>query len=313
MDASSSPSLSEESLKLELDDLQKQLNKKLRFEASVRSIHSLLRDRYSSSSPSLRKQFYTVVSRVATVLKTRYTATGFWVAGLSLLEEAERLVSDASEKKHLKSCIAQAKDQLIEVDTQPTESSQGGGYLFEGHLTVDREPPQPQWLVQQNLMSAFASIAAGESSNGAPVENALGETASLMQELINGLDSIIPEMLEDGGPPRAPPASKEAVEKLPVIVFSEEMLKKLGAEVECCICKENLVIGDKMQELPCKHTFHPPCLKPWLDEHNSCPICRHELPTDDQKYENWKEKEKEAEEERKGAENAVRGGEYMYV
>lgn len=54
MDAASS--LSEESLKLELDDLQKQLNKKLRFETSVRSIHSLLRDRYSSSSPCLRKQ-----------------------------------------------------------------------------------------------------------------------------------------------------------------------------------------------------------------------------------------------------------------
>ncbi|WZY80881.1 E3 ubiquitin-protein ligase AIP2 isoform X1 [Brassica napus] len=306
-------SLSEESLKLELDDLQKQLNKKLRFEASVRSIHSLLRDRYTSSSPSLRKQFYTVVSRVATVLKTRYTATGFWVAGLSLFEEAERLVSDTSEKKHLKSCIEQAKEQLTEVDIQPTESSQG--YLFEGHLTVDREPPQPQWLVQQNLMSAFSSIVAGESSNAAAaaVGNVLGETANLMQELINGLDSIIPEILEDGGPPRAPPASKEVVEKLPVIVFSEEMLKTLGADVECCICKENLVIGDKMQELPCKHTFHPPCLKPWLDEHNSCPICRHELPTDDQKYENWKEREKEAEEERKGAENAVRGGEYMYV
>ncbi|KAH0888586.1 hypothetical protein HID58_051015 [Brassica napus] len=308
MDAAS---LSEESLKLELDDLQKQLNKKLRFEASVRSIHSLLRDRYASSSPSLRKQFYTVVSRVATVLKTRYTATGFWVAGLSLFEEAERLVSDASEKKHLKSCIEQAKEQLTEVDIQPTESSRG--YLFEGHLTVDREPPQPQWLVQQNLMSAFSSIVAGESSNADAVGNVLGETANLMQELINGLDSIIPEILEDGGPPRAPPASKEVVEKLPVIVFSEEMLKKLGAEVECCICKENLVVGDKMQELPCKHTFHPPCLKPWLDEHNSCPICRHELPTDDQKYESWKEREKEAEEERKGAENAVRGGEYMYI
>lgn len=49
------------------------------------------------------------------------------------------------------------------------------------------------------------------------------------------------------------------------------------------------------------------------DEHNSCPICRHELRTDDHAYETWKEREREAEEERKGAENAVRGGEYMYV
>lgn len=49
------------------------------------------------------------------------------------------------------------------------------------------------------------------------------------------------------------------------------------------------------------------------DEHNSCPICRHELLTDDHKYESWKEREKEAAEERKGAANALRGGEYMYV
>ena len=51
----------------------------------------------------------------------------------------------------------------------------------------------------------------------------------------------------------------------------------------------------------------------WQDEHNSCPICRHELRTDDHEYESRKEREKEAEEERKGAANAVREGEYMYV
>lgn len=71
-------------------------------------------------------------------------------------------------------------------------------------------------------------------------------------------------MEDERGPPRVPPASKEVVAKLPIITITEEILGKLGKDVECAICKENLVVNDEMQELPCKHTFHPPCLKPWL-------------------------------------------------
>ena len=48
-------------------------------------------------------------------------------------------------------------------------------------------------------------------------------------------------------------------------------------------------------------------------EHNSCPLCRHEMPTDDISYELRKEREKEEEEERKGSANAVREGVYMYM
>lgn len=68
----------------------------------------------------------------------------------------------------------------------------------------------------------------------------------------------------DNRVPRVPPASKEVVANLPVITLTEDVLGKLGGDAECAICKENFVVDDKMQELPCKHTFHPPCLKPWL-------------------------------------------------
>ncbi|KAI7739630.1 hypothetical protein M8C21_000699 [Ambrosia artemisiifolia] len=317
----------EEELMKKLQDLQKQLGKKQMFEEAVSSIRSLFQQYYLSGSPSLRKLFFTVISRVATVLKTRYTSPGFWNAGLGLFLEAEQLVSESSEKKHLQTCIARAREQLNELDTPPEESAQNRrnqGYLFEGHLTVDQEPPPPQWLVQSNLMSSIAASMSqaetSDGSNGLPQEllariqelmpNVTDESNNLPQEMIDRLMAMFPE---GDSAPRAPPASKEVVAKLPVITVTQEILAKMGADAECAICKENLKVDDSMQEMPCKHTFHPPCLKPWLDEHNSCPICRHELRTDDHEYESRKEREKEAEEERKGAANAVRGGEYMYV
>ncbi|KAI3414965.1 RING-type domain-containing protein [Psidium guajava] len=308
---------SEEGLELRLQGLQKQLGKKQEFEEAVSSIKSVLQQRYPSASPPLRRSIYSVVCRVATILKTRYTVPGFWLAGLGLFEEAQSLVSNPSEKEYLKSCIAQAREQLHIVDNPTPESTQSNasrGYLFEGHLTVDPEPSRPHWLVQSDLMNTVSMLAAAESSQQME-DNHMSETAAnLIEELMDNLDTTLPEILDNiPVAPRAPPASKEVVAKLPVITLSEEILAKMGHDAECAICREDLVMNDEMQELPCKHTFHPPCLKPWLDEHNSCPICRHELQTDDHAYERWKELEKEAEEERKGAANAVRGGEYMYV
>ena len=67
--------------------------------------------------------------------------------------------------------------------------------------------------------------------------------------------------------------------------------------------------------MPCHdhHIYHPACLKPWLKQHNSCPCCRFELPTDDPHYESKKERNVQEREDQRGAANALSHNEWMYT
>jgi len=85
-----------------------------------------------------------------------------------------------------------------------------------------------------------------------------------------------------------PPTSKKVLENLPKIKVTEEFLKSCKEIAECSVCKEEFKKSDEVNQLPCNHVFHPDCIIPWLKQHNSCPTCRFELPTDDKDYEQVK-------------------------
>jgi len=99
-----------------------------------------------------------------------------------------------------------------------------------------------------------------------------------------GLEDLIQQLAENDPNRRGtPPASKSAVEKLPVIEVTEELLESDSSQ--CAVCKDTFALGEKAKQMPCKHIYHDDCILPWLELHNSCPVCRFELPTDDPDYE----------------------------
>eukprot|EP00262_Sarcandra_glabra_P000747 TRINITY_DN10866_c0_g1_i1.p1 TRINITY_DN10866_c0_g1~~TRINITY_DN10866_c0_g1_i1.p1 ORF type:complete len:342 (+),score=15.69 TRINITY_DN10866_c0_g1_i1:73-1098(+) len=100
-----------------------------------------------------------------------------------------------------------------------------------------------------------------------------------------GLEQLIQQLAEND-PNRygTPPASKSAVETLPDVQISGELLTTDSEQ--CAVCKDTFELGTEAKQMPCKHLYHPDCILPWLALHNSCPVCRYELPTDDQDYEN---------------------------
>lgn len=100
-----------------------------------------------------------------------------------------------------------------------------------------------------------------------------------------GLEQLIQQLAEND-PNRygTPPASKAAVEALPDVQVSGEDLDDSDS-AQCAVCKDEFEPGEAAKRMPCRHVYHPDCILPWLALHNSCPVCRYELPTDDQDYE----------------------------
>lgn len=83
-----------------------------------------------------------------------------------------------------------------------------------------------------------------------------------------------------------PPAAKLVIENLPSVHLTSEELSK--EEIQCAVCRDSVGSDQKVTRLPCMHNYHQDCIVPWLKVRNTCPLCRHELPTDDPEYENWR-------------------------
>lgn len=79
--------------------------------------------------------------------------------------------------------------------------------------------------------------------------------------------------------------SKDFINSLSVQKVTKEMVEK---KITCGVCLDELKEGEDILELPCKdkHYFHiknEVCdgIYPWLKENNTCPLCRHEFPSDE--------------------------------
>jgi E3 ubiquitin-protein ligase RNF115/126 len=102
-----------------------------------------------------------------------------------------------------------------------------------------------------------------------------------MEHLSNSLDTDHDVYLNSS----CPPASSDVIQNLPCIQVSEE---DLGEECnrECCICFYEHKVGDvQVARLPCGHLFHQNCIRDWLTKKCTCPICRYELPSDNEVFE----------------------------
>ncbi|KAK7246844.1 hypothetical protein RIF29_41714 [Crotalaria pallida] len=102
------------------------------------------------------------------------------------------------------------------------------------------------------------------NNNTNPFENNTLDDGFIDQEMF----------LPNNNRPGPPPTSTSAIAALPMVKLTQE---HLASDPNCPICKDEFEVDVEVRELPCKHVYHSDCILPWLQMHNTCPVCRYEL------------------------------------
>ncbi|CAH8360483.1 unnamed protein product [Eruca vesicaria subsp. sativa] len=93
-----------------------------------------------------------------------------------------------------------------------------------------------------------------------------------------GLEELIEQLSTTTTHHRGPPpAAKSSIDALPTVKITQKHLKSLDSH--CPVCKDEFELKSEVKQMPCKHVYHSDCIVPWLVQHNTCPVCRKELPS----------------------------------
>lgn len=172
--------------------------------------------------------------------------------------------------------IMEAMDSLIWRNNP--EESMGLMEALDAFITPRRrlaiDSDRTPWLIFQGQMparmprsSVFEFLLNGNQgiglSRGANGDFFVGPG---LQELLEQLS-----MNDRRGPP---PAPRSAIDSMPTIKITQSHLR---TDSHCPVCKDQFELGTDARIMPCNHIYHSDCIIPWLVQHNSCPVCRHEL------------------------------------
>jgi len=92
-----------------------------------------------------------------------------------------------------------------------------------------------------------------------------------------GFDSIVTQLLNQMDGTGPPPMSENNIKSIPTVKVTQ---CQVDANLQCSVCWDDFKLDEEVKRLRCDHYFHEDCIIPWLELHNTCPICRKEQEDD---------------------------------
>ena len=161
---------------------------------------------------------------------------------------------------------------FVVPSSPPFRSQNTGNQIPPISLSSGGQTRQAGHNIQQLLDQVLRGIGMGGASTTVQTRNfTLGDYA------FGDMDSILNQLLQVEG--RAKPrTSQEFIKNLKEIEITDD---ETSSE-DCAVCKEGFEKKQIAHRLPCGHMYHRDCILPWIQKHNTCPVCRHVLPSEPQ-------------------------------
>ncbi|KAM4550011.1 E3 ubiquitin-protein ligase RNF115 [Fundulus diaphanus] len=181
----------------------------------------------------------------------------------SLPEDNQQVSAGQSPSPPASPVVTELQEQESPLNPERDESSR------------PEQIPAVHRVMQQVLADLFTS-----NGNLSPPPTALSGMLQLYSNPGDyawgqgGLDAVVTELLGQLGNTGPPPAKQEKISSLPTVCISQE---QRDCRLECPVCRDEYSLGESVRKLPCLHYFHSDCIVPWLELHDTCPVCRKSL------------------------------------
>jgi E3 ubiquitin-protein ligase AIP2 len=245
-----------------IEALHKQLGSKKTFVDAIDGLHAICADpSFYDAAPSFHDQMSAAVLRGGTLVQSRYTSKMYWVPALRLFESAWSVLSEHPSAAKVAELSDLARAEVGEAVVAHQQTAGAASPWPPVSMAAQAGSPSTQELLMQVLSDPSETLAEDQMQR-------------LMASLVSS--GVIEVEDTESGPP---PASREAIRNL--LMETVNTGKRGAKEPEVCsVCQEEFPPHGKAQKMPCGHFFHVDCLVEWLEKHNTCPLCRHQLPSE---------------------------------
>lgn len=121
-------------------------------------------------------------------------------------------------------------------------------------------------------MPGFFQLSAGGPGGPVPMMPLYGNPGDYAWGR-GGLDAIVTQLLNQMEGTGPPPMNTDEIKKIPTIKIDQT---HIDAKLQCSVCWDDFKLDEEVRQLKCEHIFHSDCIIPWLELHNTCPVCRQE-------------------------------------